>query len=277
MKLRKINILRVISALLLMLFILTPAMAKDVKIGVFYDKTQSLAFKDGLDMQEKYRKAVEENGGKLIELFITDDNETKLRKLNEIEGLIIPGGADVDPDRYGEGPYYLLEETDPALDAFEYKAVMFCLHKRIPIMGICRGHQIMNVFLAGTMIQDIPSQHKSSIKVDHRKKVKGESQVCFHKIIIEEGSMLHKLLNKKEVEVNSLHHQALKDVSPLLKVTAKAEDGIVEAAEGTGDGFYLGVQFHPEKLRLKDPLWDVLFKALIDAAVKRRIAESRGR
>ena len=270
MKIKRINILRVITALLLVLFILTPAMAKDVKIGVFYDKTQSLAFKDGADFQENYRKAVEENGGKLIELFITDDNETKMKKLKEIDGLIVPGGADVDPALYGEGPYYLLEEVDLALDAYEYKVIVYCLQNKIPIMGICRGHQIMNVFLGGTMIQDIPTQHKSSTKVHHRKKVEGESKVCFHKIKIEEGSLLNRLLKKNEVEVNSLHHQAVKDVSPLLKVDAKAEDGIVEAAEGTGDSYYLGVQFHPERLRLKDPSWNVLFKALINAAAERQ-------
>ncbi len=123
----------------------------------------------------------------------------------------------------------------------------------------------MNVFLGGTMIQDIPTQHKSAVKVNHRIKVKGESQICYHKISIKEGSLLYKLLNKKEVEVNSIHHQALKDVSPLLKVDATAEDGIVESAEGTGDSYYLGVQFHPERLRVKDPQWNVLFKALINA------------
>ena len=265
------NIAKFIAALLLVLFVITPALAKDVKIGVVYDKVQSLAFKDGVDRQINYRNAVEENGGKVVALFITDNPETKLKKMKKIDGLLLPGGADVDPARYGEGPYYLLEEVDQALDAYEYQLVIYCLKNRIPIMGICRGHQIMNVFLGGTMVQDIPSQHKSDVKVYHRKKVKGVSQVCYHKIKLNKGSMLHKILNKDEVEVNSLHHQAVKDISPLLKIGAKSDDGIVESLESTDDTFYLGVQFHPERLRKDNPVWDGVFKAFIKAASERKV------
>jgi len=263
--------LQIIAIILLALFILTPAWASDTKIGLVYNKSQSQAFGDGVDRLKDYSNAIEENGGKVIRFFITDNKDAIQKKLKEIDGLILPGGADVNPYLYKEEPYYLLEGVDMSLDELEYELLKYCFKHKVPILGICRGHQITNVYLGGSMYQDIPTQFKGKGKISHRERVEGKSQEIHHDILIKRGSNLHKLLGKTRIKVNSLHHQAIKRLAPGVKIVALTEDGVIEAIEGTSDTFFIGVQFHPERLRKKDPSWNALFKALIKEAAKTKV------
>lgn len=269
---------RILAGLILLLIVLSimPVYAGDINIGIVYDKRQAKAFEENVDLRLKYRKAIEENGGKVIVLSVLDDNRTTWEKLNKIDGLLIPGGADVDPGRYGEEPHQHLEEVDMALDRYKLRIFMYCVEHKIPILAICRGEQILNVFMGGSLYQDIPTQHKSDKKVIHRIRKKGKTQICFHEININEDSLLYKLYKKKRMNVNSFHHQAIKKLGKGLRVTARTDDGIIEGIEGTGDQFIVGLQFHPEKLRIKNPKWNKLFKAFIDKA-KMWKKENRGR
>ncbi|MCD4784366.1 MAG: gamma-glutamyl-gamma-aminobutyrate hydrolase family protein [Candidatus Eremiobacteraeota bacterium] len=261
---------RIIAGLILLFVILSiiPACAKDINIGIVYDKRQTKALEENVDLRLKYRNAIEKNGGKVIVLSVLDDNKTTAEKLGKIDGLLVPGGADVDPGRYGDSPHQHLEEVDMALDKYEFELLGYCIRHSIPILAICRGHQILNVFMGGSLYQDIPIQHKSDKKVTHRIRKKGESQICFHGIVVSEDSLLYKLHKKKQMNVNSLHHQAIKKPGKDLKITAHTDDGIIEGIEGTGDQFIVGVQFHPEKMRIKKPEWNKLFKAFVDEAKK---------
>lgn len=134
-------------------------------------------------------------------------------------------------------------EITPERDDFDYMLIRMAIEKGIPVLGICRGMQMLNVALGGTLIQDIPSQVKGSM-VDHRQEA--PSSEATHSITIQKGSLLYNILKTEKTAVNSFHHQAVKKVAPSLKVIAVAKDGVVEAIEGTGDMRVLGLQFHPE-------------------------------
>jgi len=263
---------RIVAGLILLLIILSilPVYAGDINIGIVYDKRQTKALEEDVDLRSRYRAAVEENGGKVIVLSVLDDRKTSLEKLSKIDGLLIPGGADVNPQNYGENPDKYLEEVDMALDSYEFELLKYCKNHKIPILAICRGEQILNVFMGGSLYQDIPTQHKSDKKVTHRIRKKGETQICNHEINIVEDSLLYKLFKKKRMEVNSFHHQAIKKLGEGLRATAKTDDGIIEAIEGTGDQFIIGFQLHPEKLRVNNSDWNKLFKAFIEEAKKRK-------
>lgn len=180
--------------------------------------------------------------------------------LNVIEALILTGGEDVNPLLYGEKP---IGKTGPICmkrDELETKLFLRALEKRIPVLGICRGLQVINVALGGSLYQDINSQ--LSHRLNHLPIGNYPNQL-YHSINIEENSKLHDILLAKKLEVNSFHHQAIRDLGKNLRVTAVASDGIIEAIEYQGDPFVIAVQWHPEDLTLEYTRFLNLFKALI--------------
>lgn len=267
------NVFRTLLVLTLVLLVLTAAFCAEVKIGLVYNKPESAAYKDGADFMLNYRKALEENGAAVVPLFITDNNKILDKKLGEIDGVLLPGGDDVNPALYNEKPNRLLEVVDLPLDSMEYRIIKYCLANNKPILGICRGFQILNVYMKGSLYQDIPTQMKGEKKVSHRKKFKGETLPCFHEITITKGSKLYKLLETGRIKVNSLHHQGVKKLGKDLEAVAKTDDGLVEAFQGAGKVFILGTQFHPEKLRKTEPIFNNIFKAFVQASIKSK--ESR--
>ena len=157
-------------------------------------------------------------------------------------GLVLTGGEDVDPARYGARPHPRLEETDHGRDALELELIRCARARHRPILAICRGIQILNVALGGTLYQDLNSEHAGP--VDHQDKG------GHHAIRVAPDSLLHHTLGLATTTVNSRHHQAVRDLAPGLRATAWAEDGLVEAAEfATPDAAWmLAVQWHPEDL-----------------------------
>ena len=207
------------------------AREKSVVIGVSASKPSSAT--------ETYIKAIRRSGGIPIIIPITTSEAELKALLKRIDGIVMTGGEDVEPWRYGEQPIPELGGVYPDRDEFDIKLIQLAAAKKLPIMGICRGLQVMNVAFGGTLYQDIPSQLPQS-KVDHYFGTKRA-----HKIEIKQESNLHRILGNEAV-VNSVHHQSVKDLAPGFTVTAVAEDGVVEGIEMKNGKPIFGVQFHPE-------------------------------
>jgi len=191
-----------------------------------------------------YVESVIRAGGVPLVLPITLDPAIMAQMLDRIDGLIMTGGEDIDPLKwFGEEPVPGMGEIVPARDSFDIALIRMAVGRGLPLLGICRGHQLLNVAFGGTLYQDIPSQVKGS-SVKHSQKA--PRYYGTHTINIEKGSLLNKQIGLEKVAVNSYHHQAVKDVAPGFKVTARSVDGIVEAMEKIGSTKVFSVQFHPE-------------------------------
>lgn len=191
-----------------------------------------------------YVESVIRAGGVPMVLPITHDHELLNRMLDNIDALILTGGEDVDPLKwYGEEPLPALGGIAPERDSFDVALARLAVLRGLPLLGICRGHQVINVAFGGTLYQDIPSQVKGS-QVKHRQNAPGNYGT--HSIRIEQNSLLFKQIGKQNIAVNSFHHEAVKDVAPGFKVTATSVDGVVEAMEKIDSDQVYSVQFHPE-------------------------------
>jgi putative glutamine amidotransferase len=209
-----------------------------------------------------YSQAILHAGGAPVIVPAAQDRRSLGAILDSVQGLILSGGPDVHPRRYGEEPLAGLGEVDEALDQMELLAAALALEKNLPLLGICRGIQVLNVALGGTLYQDISSQVPESIC--HTPKT--DKAVNTHTVNIEPGSRLHKLIGRREIWVNGKHHQALKELAGDLVITARAKDGVVEAVELPAKRFVLGVQWHPEGTWRDDPYSKRVFLFLVRAA-----------
>lgn len=160
--------------------------------------------------------------------------------VDQVAGVLLTGGEDVRPERYGATPHPKLGRTDPARDAVEAALIAAARQRGRPILAICRGIQILNVALGGTLYQDLPSERPSP--VDHT------DESGRHALRVEPGSLMARTLGRTSDSVNSRHHQAVRDLAPGLVATAWADDGIVEGAEepASSGHWTLAVQWHPE-------------------------------
>ena len=161
--------------------------------------------------------------------------------LAALRGLVLTGGEDVAPDRYGASPHPRLGEVDPVRDAAELALIATARSRRLPILAICRGIQILNVALGGTLYQDLGSERPGPIPHE----TEGN-----HAVRVQAGSLLERTLGTRAATVNSRHHQAIRDLAPGLRAVAWAEDGVIEAAEpAAADApWMVAVQWHPEDL-----------------------------
>ena len=209
-----------------------------------------------------YSQAILHAGGASVIIPAAQDRRSLGVILDSVQGIILSGGPDIHPRRYGEEPMGGLGEVDEALDQMELAATNLALEKNLPVLGICRGIQVLNVALGGTLYQDIPSQVPESIC--HTPKT--DKAVNTHTVRIEAGSRLDKLLRKREIWVNGKHHQAIKDLAKGWVVAARAKDGIIEAIELPGKCFAMGVQWHPEGTWRDDAFSKKLFRSFLRAA-----------
>lgn len=184
--------------------------------------------------------------------------------LDRLDGLLLSGGYDCAPCLYGEETLNESVEIDERRDQWELPLIHAAVERGFPTLAICRGIQSLNVALGGTLIQDLPAQMPTEIR--HRQMEARD--VATHAIEVSPKTRLASILGDaaSEFAVNSFHHQALKRVAHGLRVVACAPDGVVEAVEGTGDAFLLGVQFHPEEMVFNSPGAQNLFSALTTAA-----------
>lgn len=223
-----------------------------------------------------YINSVRMAGGVPLVIPVTSDKAQIDAILNVIDGLIMTGGEDFDPLKwYGEEPLRALGEVVPERDDFDVKLIRAAVAKGIPVLGICRGEQLIAVAFGGALWQDIPSQVKGNF-VKHRQ---GPTTGKYgtHTISIEGDSNLASILNTERATVNSFHHQAIKGIPSGLRVVAHSADGIVEAVERSGkiegfpdgNGWILGVQFHPEIItNAGSKEFLPIFKALVKESSK---------
>ncbi|MEW6279695.1 MAG: gamma-glutamyl-gamma-aminobutyrate hydrolase family protein, partial [Candidatus Eremiobacterota bacterium] len=175
--------------------------------------------------------------------------------------LLLPGGGDLHPGFYGQSVASGVDPSglDPAFDRFQLEWTGRALRDGTPVLGICRGMQVLNVAAGGTLHQDLGEAHAPA-RVLHDPTLRGEA---VHTLAVAPGSEIGRLVGK--ARVNSIHHQSLDRVGPGLRVTARAEDGTAEAIEGTAHGWQLGVQFHPEDM-LDRPAFQRIFDRLVEVA-----------
>lgn len=208
-----------------------------------------------------YVEAVENAGGVPLILPIISDKKAIKLQIENIDGLIISGGYDVNPLIYGEEPAQKLGFIYPARDEYDINVIEIALELHKPILGICRGLQILNVFLGGTLYQDL-----ELIDGCYIKHLQSSMPVTIgHTVNIEKGTKLFNILGSKVI-TNSFHHQAIKKLAPGLKVSAKSEDGIIEGIESENE-FVLGIQWHPEMLAKEHKEMLNIFKELINQSI----------
>lgn len=179
-----------------------------------------------------------------------------------IKGLILAGGGDVDPSYFNEEPAPGLGEISPDRDRFEIMLIRSALRRNIPVLGICRGIQILNVACGGKVIQHIPREIRKPLKHSQS----APRWHATHKIFIEKNTLLAGIFGSDTAKVNSFHHQAVRGPAPGFRVCALSSDGVIEGIEHIHHRFVLGVQWHPECLTEKDRKSRLLFKAFIGEA-----------
>jgi putative glutamine amidotransferase len=225
-------------------------------------------------MNQRYFRAVTIVGGVplMIPLF-SDDLATVRAMYERLDGLLIPGGVDMDPQTYGEAMRPEVGRLDAARDTVELQLVRWAIADGMPVLGLCRGAQVINVAAGGSLYQDIPAQIGTELQHDCYP-TKGFTRTHLaHPVALSAGSRLEAVLEQSSIDVNSMHHQSVKTLGDGLAITAVAPDGVVEAVEGTGEAFLVGVQWHPEVFDTDDRSTRPLFEAFVRACVE--YSESR--
>ena len=196
--------------------------------------------------------------------------------LDAAGGLLLTGGEDVDPARYGEAPHPAVRATNPLRDATELALLDAARERRMPVLAICRGIQLLNVAMGGTLVQDLPSQRPSAIVHDQPHDQPHDRASRTHGVAIEPDTLLARAVGATHVEVNSYHHQAIDRLAAGLRVTATAPDGVIEGAEvDAPDWWVVAVQWHPEDLTTDVREWDRgIFRAFAEQV---RLARAAGR
>lgn len=211
-----------------------------------------------------YVRAVTEAGGAPLAIPLGLTEIECERIIDALDGLLLSGGVDVAPERYGHVRHPMLGEVDEERDSLELTLIDLAMQRDLPILGICRGIQSLAVAAGGTLIQDIPSQIPSDLR--HDTSAMGRD-VLAHSIAIEPQSRLATILGGTQAKVNSLHHQSVLDIPPGFAVSAWSPDGVVEGLESTYRSFVVGVQCHPEEIwHGAAPEFGLLFRAFVDAA-----------
>jgi putative glutamine amidotransferase len=211
-----------------------------------------------------YIDSVYEAGGLPINIPIVGNKSDYLDYVDLIDGLLFTGGNDIAPYFYGENPIKELHSMSSIRDEYEFSLFRSAYEKQMPIFGICRGIQLINVALGGSLYQDIHSQCPGALGHFPEKTATDE---LYHSIQITKNSKLHEIFGEEKIFTNSFHHQSVKMLGNNLMATALSEDGIIEAVESTEkDRYVLGVQWHPECMTKRHPQFGKLFLHFVEAA-----------
>lgn len=214
-------------------------------------------------LNSSYAGAVKAAGG--LPVLLVDYEQQEMQKLLDLlDGLLLSGGKDVDPVYFGEDTMPGCGEITPVRDAFEIEFTRLALNTGLPVLGICRGSQVLNIAAGGNIYQDLITQLPGHLK--HYQFAPAWAPT--HNIQVKASTLLEDILKTGMIRVNSFHHQAIREVASGFVVSARSSDGVIEAIENTCGAFALGVQCHPEEMWEKDPRFLNFFRALIEAARK---------
>lgn len=222
---------------------------------------------------KNYLDSIRITGGIPILLPLKIQREDLEDLISRLDGVLFTGGPDIDPFMFGEETMEHGGIVVPERDQLEELLFHLTYHSNKPILGICRGIQVINVFLGGTLYQDLRYfKSRYGIEMDYKKSLypiehyqKSENHVLSHSVVITTNSMLHQITSKEEFRVNSFHHQGIKEVAPSLSISAVSKDALVEAVELKNYKYLLGVQWHPEHLTTVDENSYHIFKSFINA------------
>jgi putative glutamine amidotransferase len=209
--------------------------------------------------------SLERAGGLPVMIPVNVSDDTLRGIYQRLDGVLLPGGGDIDPMYFHEERHPATYGIDPLRDNAEVKLAQWAAQDDLPLFGICRGHQVLNVALGGTLIQDIATELPNHQPEDHSLPENTPRNTRNNRIKVSETSRLAQIIGETDLPVNSLHHQAVKTPAPGFVVTAYAEDGIIEAIEMPDKRFLLSVQWHPEDLSAEDPHMQALFDAFVAA------------
>lgn len=209
-----------------------------------------------------YISAVEDAGAVPFIIPVSSDLEKTKKLIDLCDGLLFPGGEDIDPSYYGENPHPNLGEIRPEVDEFLFHSLLYALEQRKPALGICKGMQMMVVASGGSLYQDIYSQREEETFLHCQS---GRRTYGVHQVQIDKDSRLFQILETEQIATNSMHHQSVRTLGKGLHLSAHTEDGIVEAVESL-DGRLIGVQWHPEEMVPESDAMKRLFKNLVQRA-----------
>lgn len=219
-------------------------------------------------MGQRYVRAVTNSGGvPFIIPLLTGDTDTLRSIYEHLDGIFLCGGVDIDPAQYGEERHSSCDKADPDRDWTELTLLRWAIADGMPVFGVCRGIQALNVAAGGSLYQHVPEQFPHGLKHD-----------CFppgppytrdylaHEVEVDGGTLLGRVMGTGRMLVNSMHHQAIKKLAPDFRASVRATDGLIEGIEGAGDGFTVGVQWHPEELADKQAPMRQLFDEFVRAS-----------
>jgi len=201
-------------------------------------------------------------GGIPLLLPPVDDAPTAERLVEHFNAVLLTGGPDLDPAEYGQEPHPETKPLHPRRNRFDLSIARLAADRSLPVMGICLGCQVLNVALGGTLYQHLPEQLPAALT--HSAGEPGGRAA--HRVQIADGSRLARIVGTTDLETNSSHHQAIREVAPALRAVAWSADGVIEAAEARDERFLLAIQWHPENLAAERPEHLALFTALVEAA-----------
>ena len=236
--------------------------------------TQTLQSIDGIPeglpsswvMNQRYAHTVAAAGGLPVLVPLLYEDPEMLRAMYErFDGIFIPGGVDMDPATFHEAPHEKLGRIDPPRDATELMLAKWAVEEGKPLFGLCRGLQVINVALGGTLHQDLEAEMPGAIKHDYFPNAGFTRDHLAHDVTIEPGSRLRQIVGDRVLPVNSMHHQGIRTLGTGLKATAFAPDGLIEALETEGDNYVMAVQWHPEALADRDEKMAALFHSFVAA------------
>lgn len=216
-------------------------------------------------LHKSYTNAIVEAGGMPLMAVAHGDHDAFAKLVNIMDALFLPGGADIQPTQYHEEPSCLLKAVNQDRDGLELALIKAAREKGVPILGICRGMQLINVAYGGSLYQHIADNTLPGVAHDNRDTSIPRHYVA-HQVTITPDSLLSRVIDTDTIPVNSRHHQAVKHLGEGLTVSAVAPDGVIEAIEDTNHPFILGIQWHPEDLRGHHPHAEKIFHAFVESA-----------
>lgn len=232
-------------------------------IGITSENTKNEYGQPAVRSLRTYIREVIKAGGIPIVIPSETPGDMLSELFTRLDGIILTGGDDIDPARFNGEMHPKVGKPDPIRDECEITLAKLAVEKQKPVLGICRGIQLLNVALGGNLYTHVEDQHPAKTKHDYYPEPPRD--LISHPVSIEENSKLFEIIGEREIDVNSLHHQGVKTLSPKLVPTAYSPDGLIEAVEIPGHHFAIAVQWHPEWIPNK-PASQAIFKAFIEAA-----------